>query len=287
MGGIMDMTTVEVKIKLLRHFREKEYIEGACIKVYYDCMPKTCYNCKLPGSECPTGGGAGYACKASRPEVSWNEMYEDLQKLRDADEESVRRKEKADEVVFKEVETTPASEFEEKIEDRKIPSGFKIAGIRFKGKEILSKIECKELLTDLMEDLQLERVEVRGSLDKADVFEEEVKGGGVRAFSLLMDPVAAEVIWEKVRKEPVCTPIIMSERRWLEEIALSKKKKEEEEKEEAMRKKIKEDREKRIRNSEKEYSFKLAVKNAMQRMKKQMRKIKSQRESWRTEDCSL
>ena len=40
-------------------------------------MPKTCYNCKLPGTECPIGGGSGYACNTKKSEVDWTDMYKE------------------------------------------------------------------------------------------------------------------------------------------------------------------------------------------------------------------
>ena len=67
-GGVVDATTMEVTIKLDAEMRDKEYIDGCNVRIYYEKMPKTCYSCKRPGTECPTGGGAGYACKVHTKE---------------------------------------------------------------------------------------------------------------------------------------------------------------------------------------------------------------------------
>ena len=69
-------------------------------------MLKTCFNCKLPGSQCPTRGGARYSCNAVQQEISWNDVYKKEDKKKE--EEGAILDEKicnADHVNFEEIET--------------------------------------------------------------------------------------------------------------------------------------------------------------------------------------
>ena len=68
--GLVDRTSVEVLMDLKKDMREKETVEDATISVSYFNMPKTCWNCKKPGSECQSEGGQGYLCKTKVKEVS-------------------------------------------------------------------------------------------------------------------------------------------------------------------------------------------------------------------------
>ena len=50
-----------------------------------------------------------------------------------------------------------------------------------------------------------------------------------------MEPTAANMLWENVKQEDACYPIIMTERRYKEETALREKLRKEEEETEKMR----------------------------------------------------
>ena len=75
-GGIKDVSTLEVSMKVARDFREKEFVEGVPVRVHYKGIPKTCFSCKQPGSRCPHGGSAGYLCKAKQGEMDLETVYE-------------------------------------------------------------------------------------------------------------------------------------------------------------------------------------------------------------------
>ena len=65
-NGLVDKTHLEVIMELERDFREKEIVEDMSINISYQNMPKTCWNCKKPGSECDSGGGQGSAQALAR-----------------------------------------------------------------------------------------------------------------------------------------------------------------------------------------------------------------------------
>ena len=159
--------------------------------------------------------------------------------------------------------------------NKEIPEGFRIAGVRFRGKDVISKDECKEIIADMLDDLEYEGENIKSALKRADILEEEIRGK-VRAFNLLVDPGAAMSIWKMVKGEDVCTPIIMTERRWCEELALREKKEEEEKIEEDLRKKRREERERKERERTAEGEFITKLKEIWNRLRKQVRKMKNQ-----------
>ena len=86
----------------------------------------------------------------------------------------------------------------------------------------MTKETCHELISDLVENLKKGGDTLKEALENGEVIEEEVKGE-IRAFSILLNPSAAESVWETVKSEQNCSPIIMSVRRWQEETALREK----------------------------------------------------------------
>ena len=147
-GGIIDTTTLEVNMEIRTHFREKEYIEGAQVAINYMNMPKTCFNCKKIGPLCPTGGSSAYACRVKTPETDWDEVYEKEAEERELIKDDLKKNiEEAEKYVFEDIEIDIAKNSEKKRgNDNMIPEGFKIAGIRVRGKENMSKDDCKEIL---------------------------------------------------------------------------------------------------------------------------------------------
>ena len=130
--GLVDRTHVEVIMDLKRDFREREIVEDMTINISYMNMPKTCWNCKRPGSECESGGGQGYLCKTKRKEISWDEAY--IQEETEKDDNWTEIEERigaASEFDFVE-EDLVIDEYNESssLERDTIPDNNKIAGVR-------------------------------------------------------------------------------------------------------------------------------------------------------------
>ena len=84
-------------------------------------------------------------------------------------------------------------ETEEKSEQI-IPEGYKLAGVRFRSAEAITKDHCKDIIKGMMDDLVREGEYMKEALKQTDVLEEELKGGNIKAFNLLIEPRAAEAI---------------------------------------------------------------------------------------------
>lgn len=235
-GGVIDLTNMEVDVKLTRDLREKEYLDGDCIRVHYEGIPKTCFSCKMPGNRCPTGGGASYACKLRKPEVNWEVMYTEEEKIAEAEKDSIEERCAAARAFdFEAVETSYGDNQAEDPGNPDIPEGFKIAGIRFKSKEVLTKEQCVTVLKSFTAEMRREGEEMSKALDEAVVLDEEMAKGKIRAFNVLLDTNAAHIIWEHLGSQPACSPILMTRRRWKEEQAMKRKKELENQKEQLLR----------------------------------------------------
>ena len=74
----------------------------------------------------------------------------------------------------------------------------------------IMKEECKVIVSKLIRGLEQE-IEMREAIEDADILEEELKGGIIKPFNLIFSPQIASEIWERIKNEDTCTPIIMSE----------------------------------------------------------------------------
>ena len=269
-GGLIDKTSIEVDCKLVRHLRDKEYLNGHCLRIWYENMPGTCFSCKQPGSECQTGGRAGYACKIRTPEISLEEMYSNLEKERESEaDEYGKRQQDSNKFRFEEVDTGLGDTLlTRKENDQKMEDDYEVAGIRYRGREDINKETCKAVVGGLLEDLEREGTDQEKiALNTAEIMEEEIKGK-LKAFSILMDPLVSEKIWKKLRHLETVTPIIMSKRRWKEEKAVRDKLEKEREEE----KKITEERRRKRETSEEEESKKRNEKIRRKNMVDKIRK---------------
>ena len=170
--GLVDRTTIDVIMELERDFREKEIVEDMVINVSYFNMPKTCWNCKKPGSECESGGGQGYLCRMKRKEVSWDEAYDKEDEEKERQWKHVEERISASEAYdFEEEEFYVERDKESYKDNHSIPEGFKIAGIRIRGKGKLTKETCNELISDLVENMKNEGKEIKEALENGEVIE--------------------------------------------------------------------------------------------------------------------
>ena len=90
---------------------------------------------------------------------------------------------------------------EEIVKDKTIPSGFRVAGIKCRSKNSISKEECRLLVNKMVNGLEKEISAMRDAIDKAEIIEEELRGGRVKAFNIIIDSKIAEEIWECVKHE--------------------------------------------------------------------------------------
>ena len=93
-----------------------------------------------------------------------------------------------------------------------------MADIRFRGKEHVNKEQCRELIKELIDNLEDgdTKGNIENKLDNSDILEEEFMGK-IRAFSILLDPESAEKLWSVANGIEACTPILMTNRRWEDE----------------------------------------------------------------------
>ena len=78
-------------------------------------------------------------------------------------------------------------------DNKDIPIGYKLAGIRFRSSEVITKDDCIYMLKDMTSELTHAGGQaVSDELDRADVIEEELKGGKLKAFNLLVKTTTAE-----------------------------------------------------------------------------------------------
>ena len=282
-NGLIDRTIVEVNMELVRDFREKEVVEDMSINISYNNMPKTCWNCKKPGSECDSGGGQGYLCRTRMREVSWDEVY----RLEDTEKEGKWKE------VEERIYAAEMFDFEEEdfvidrdsdssgTEREKIPDNFKIAGIRVRGRGKMTKESCNELIGDLVDNLKQGGDDLQDALENGEVIEEEFKGE-VKAFSILLDPELAETVWETVKDEKSCSPIIMSVTRWEEEKALRERLKAEKEEEERHKLEKKKEREEKQGKAKQKKDLMGYLKRQKNKLKRQTNVLKGEMDGWET-----
>ena len=153
-------------------------------------------------------------------ETAWSRIEERIEEAKDLDfvEEDFI------------VDKDPSSNL---IERETIPDGYKLAGIRIRSKKKISKEDCNNLVSDLVDNLENGNAELVETLKNGTVIEEEAKGE-IRALAILLDPEAADVVWKMFKDETSCTPVIMSHRRWEEEKVLREKVRKEKETEEKL-----------------------------------------------------
>ena len=65
------------------------------------------------------------------------------------------------------------------------------------------------MIGDLIDNMRRGGTETQEALENGEVIEEEVRGE-IKAVSILLDPDVAAAVWENVKNEPTCSPIIIS-----------------------------------------------------------------------------
>ena len=129
-----------------------------------------------------------------------------------------------------------------------------------------------------MEEIE-ESVGLKEALDNLTTIEEEIMGK-IRAFSILIDPFMAEKIWEAVKCEDSCSPILMSERWYQEEKVLREKHKQDMEEERRNEEKRMQDKISKAEETRKIKGNNAILSKSWEKIKKQTKRLKNDFSRW-------